>query len=53
MCLTVYESLLVNTIWKRGNRALAERVDNAAHWAFPIVYFLGLGFNYFYYLGYI
>lgn len=53
MCLTIYESLLVNTLWKRGQRALAERVDNAANWGFPIVYFLGLGFNYLYYLGYL
>jgi hypothetical protein len=50
MCLSIYESLLVNTLWKRGRRAMAERIDKAAHWAFPVVYVLGLAINYFYYL---
>jgi len=52
MCLCVYESLLVNTLWKRGHRALAVRIDDTANWGFPVVYFLGLAVNYLYYLGY-
>lgn len=50
MCLCVYESLIVNSLWKRGRRAAAEHIDRAAHWAFPVVYFLGLATCYFYYL---
>lgn len=49
MCLCIYESLLVNSLWTNGKRALAERIDKAAHWAFPVVYFLGLACNYFYF----
>lgn len=49
MCLCIYESLLVNSLWKRGHRGVAKRIDTAAHWAFPIVYTLGLVFNYFYF----
>lgn len=49
MCLCIYESLLVNSLWTHGKRALAERIDRAAHWAFPVVYFLGLAINYFYF----
>ena len=49
MCLCIYESLLVNSLWTHGKRAMAERIDRGAHWAFPVVYFVGLTFNYFYF----
>jgi hypothetical protein len=50
MCLCVYESLFVNSLWKRGKQALAERIDNTAHWVFPVVYVFGLLMNYVYFL---
>lgn len=50
MCLCIYESLFVNSLFKRGRRDLAERIDRAAHWAFPVVYTLGIGCNYLYFL---
>ncbi|CAA0100945.1 Proton-gated ion channel [Halioglobus japonicus] len=49
MCLCIYESLLVNSLWKRGHRNAAKRIDTAAHWAFPVVYTVGLVFNFFYF----
>ncbi len=50
MCLCIYESLLVYSLWKRGLHERAERIDRAVHWAFPGVYALGLAINYFYFL---
>lgn len=50
MCLSIYESLLVNSLWKLEKRATAESIDRAAHWAFPVVYVLGLGVLYSYFL---
>ena len=50
MCLVIYESLVVHSLWKRGQHARAERIDKIAHKAFPVIYVLGLAINYFYYL---
>ncbi len=50
MCLCIYESLFVNSLWKRGQREKAARIDRAVHWAFPVAYIVGLGINYFYFL---
>jgi hypothetical protein len=50
MCLCIYESLLVNSLWKRGHRDMAELIDRAALWAFPVVYVLGLAINFMYFL---
>jgi hypothetical protein len=50
MCLTIYESLFVNSLWQRGQRDKAERIDTAVQWAFPVVYVLGLVISYVYFL---
>ncbi len=50
MCLAVIESLIIYSMCKAGRKEAAERVDRAAQWAFPIIYFLGLIISYFYYL---
>ena len=50
MCLCIYESLLVNSLWKRGQREKAERIDKVVQLAFPAVYVLGLALNYIYFL---
>ncbi|MCB1705566.1 MAG: hypothetical protein KDI17_11920 [Halioglobus sp.] len=49
MCLCIYESLLVNSLCKRGRREAAERIDRIVKWAFPVVYALGLALNYVYF----
>ena len=50
MCLSIYESLIVNSLWRRDSHEMAERIDRAAHWAFPIVYLLGLATIYLYFM---
>lgn len=50
MCLSIYESLLVNSLWKQDKRAAAQSIDKAAHWIFPALYLLGLGLLHLYFL---
>jgi hypothetical protein len=50
MCLAVVESLALYSLCKAGSREAAERMDRAAQWAFPLIYFAGLLVSYFYYM---
>lgn len=50
MCLAIVESLIIYSMCKAGRKAAAERVDRAAQWSFPILYFLGLSISYLYYI---
>ncbi len=50
MCLAIVESLIIYSMCKAGRKEAAERVDRAAQWSFPILYFLGLIISYFYYI---
>lgn len=51
MCLSIFESLILHSMCKAGQRPAAERVDRFAKWAFPTVYFLGLVTSYLFYVG--
>ncbi len=50
MCLAIFESLILYSLCKAGRKEAAERVDRAAQWSFPILYFVGLLISYVYYL---
>lgn len=50
MCLAIVESLILYSLCKAGRKPLAEKVDRAAQWLFPILYFAGLLISYFYYI---
>jgi hypothetical protein len=49
MCVAIFESLIVYSLYRAGRKPLAERVDLVAQWAFPMVYFAGLVFSYIFY----
>ncbi len=49
MCMAIFESLIVYSLFRAGHKPLAERVDLIAQWVFPVVYFAGLFTSYFYY----
>lgn len=49
MCVAILESVIVYSLYRAGNRPLAERVDLTAQWVFPMVYFSGLVVSYVYY----
>lgn len=49
MCVAIFESLTVYSMFRAGHKPLAERVDQIAQWVFPIVYFSGLLASYLYY----
>jgi hypothetical protein len=49
MCMAIFESLLVYSLYRAGHKPLAERVDLIGQWIFPVVYFAGLFTSYFYY----
>ncbi|WP_197530797.1 hypothetical protein [Bythopirellula polymerisocia] len=50
MCLAIVESLILYSLCKAGRKEAAERLDRAAQWAFPIIYFMGLIISYLYYI---
>ncbi len=50
MAATIFQSLLVFDLAKRGKRAAAHRVDTVSRWAFPAVYSLTIIWSYFYYI---
>lgn len=50
MCLAIVESLIIYSLFKAGRSGAAERVDRAAQWSFPILYFLGLIISYLYFV---
>ena len=50
MAATIFQSLLVFDLAKRGKRAAAHRVDAVSRWAFPVVYSLTITWSYFYYI---
>jgi hypothetical protein len=50
MCLAIVESLILYSLCKAGRRTAAEKLDRAAQWAFPILYFAGLMISYLYYV---
>ncbi len=50
MCLTIVESLILYSMCKAGHTQAAERLDHAAQWLFPMIYFAGLTVSYFYYI---
>lgn len=50
MCVAIFESLIVYSLYRAGRKPLAERIDLIAQWVFPVVYFAGLAVIYFYYL---
>ncbi len=49
MCLAIVESLVLYSLCKAGRKPMAEKVDRAAQWLFPILYFAGLLISYLYY----
>jgi hypothetical protein len=49
MCMAIFESLMVYSMYRAGHKPLAERVDLIAQWIFPLVYFSGLMVSYLYY----
>ena len=49
MCVAIFESLAVYSMYRAGHKPMAERVDLIAQWVFPIVYFAGLLISYLYY----
>lgn len=49
MCMAIFESVAVYSMFRAGRKALAERADRIAQWAFPVVYFAGLWASYLYY----
>jgi len=51
MCLSIFESLIIYSMCQAGHKVAAARVDHAARWAFPIIYFAGLLVSYLYYVG--
>lgn len=50
MCCTIYESLIVCSLYRKGKEPLALRIDKIAQWLFPVVYLTGLMISYYYYL---
>ena len=50
MCLTVVESPILYSMCKAGRRKVAEKLDVAAQWGFPLLYFAGLIMSYSYYI---
>jgi hypothetical protein len=50
MCVAIFESLIVYSMYRAGHKPLAELTDFIAQWVFPIVYFAGLLASYLYYL---
>jgi hypothetical protein len=49
MCLAIFQSLFVYSLYRAGQKPLAERIDLFAQWVFPFVYFAGLVLAYVYY----
>ena len=49
MCMAIFESLIVYSLYRAGHQLVAERTDLVAQWVFPIVYFAGLIISYYYY----
>ena len=49
MCVAIFESVIVYSLYRAGHQPLAERVDLTAQWVFPIVYFSGLFASYVFY----
>lgn len=49
MCMAIFESLIVYSLYRAGYKPLAERIDLIAQWVFPFVYFTGLAVAYVYY----
>ena len=49
MCMAIFESLMVYSLYRAGHKPMAERVDLIAQWVFPIIYFAGLMASYLYY----
>ena len=50
MCVAIFESLIVYSLYRAGHKPVAERIDLIAQWVFPVVYFAGLTVSYLYYL---
>jgi hypothetical protein len=50
MCVAIFESLIVYSLYRAARKPMAERIDLIAQWVFPIVYFTGLLVIYLYYL---
>ncbi|QYY35556.1 hypothetical protein [Ruficoccus sp. ZRK36] len=49
MCLTIFESLMISSLRKRGYTSFSNMVDRFFRWSFPIIYFAGLIASYLYY----
>lgn len=50
MCVAIFESLIVYSMYRARHKPLAELIDLIAQWVFPLVYFGGLLVLYVYYL---
>ncbi len=50
MCLAIFESLILYSLCKKDRRPLAEKIDRAFHWLFPVLYFSGLVISFCYYV---
>ncbi|MBC2603728.1 hypothetical protein H5P30_18265 [Puniceicoccus vermicola] len=50
MCLTIFESLVLYSLCKKGRKEFAEKIDVVFRWFFPVLYFTGVIASYFYYI---